>query len=306
MPNKARSAASLAVAIAVASGGFAASERSASAQEIVLTGPLKGAPPTIHLRQYRENRLEIAPLIAFTLLDEYQHSYLFGGRINYYFTDWIAIGVWGGGAVNANTDLTSQIDNIAPRNSFTATNVAPCVPSGGQAKSAASCPGGNSPSFSDQTAKMTFAVIPQVTAVPFRGKLALFQALFVDTEAYLFAGLGAVGFNERVNCGDQTVAGQKSCTDVASFATGGTVKFTVAAGLGLTFFINDIVNIGVEYRALIYPADGVNHGGFDSRGLGPNQNFPDGKINGNDATSHLNHIIGLSVGVMLGKRKISQ
>jgi outer membrane beta-barrel protein len=311
-----RTATSLALAIAVGSSVFAASERSAQAQEIVLTGPLKGAPPVIKLRLYRENRFEIAPLVGFTLLDEYQHSYLFGLRATYYPTDWLGIGIWGGVAVNADTDLTSQINNIAPRDAPETTgNVAPCVPQGAvatgrqSATMGVSCPAGQtSPNFSDQTAKMSFAVIPQITAVPFRGKLALFQALFVDTEAYLFAGLGVVGFQERPNCGDTTVAGQVSCSQANTFQTGSfgsSLKFTVSAGLGLTFFLNELVNIGVEYRALIYPADGVNAGGFDSRGLGPNQNFPDGKINGSDATSHLNHIIGLSVGFMLGHRKVS-
>jgi outer membrane beta-barrel protein len=302
-----RKAASLALAIAVASGVVTTTERSAHAQEIVLTGPLKGAPPVIKLRLYREGRLEIAPMIAFTLLDEYQHGYLFGGRINYYITDWLAVGVWGGGVVSSNTDLTSQIDNIAPRNEFTATNVAPCVPNGAVTQPAATCPANtNHPSFSDQTAKMAWAVLPQVTAVPFRGKLALFQALFVDTEAYLFFGLGAVGFNQRANCGDPTAnPAQPACSAAASFNTTGTALFTLSGGIGLTFFINDLVNVGVEYRVLGYVGSGVNRGGFDSRGLGPGENFPDGKVNGQDATSNIDNLIGISVGVMLGRRKVS-
>ncbi len=287
-----RKAASLALATAVASGVFATAERSAHAQAIVLTGPLKGAPPTMHLRMYREGRLEIAPMLAFTLLDEYEHGYLIGGRISYYFTDWLAAGVWGGAVISADTDLTSQVDQIAPRNQFTSTNVAPNKPGSG-----------SGPTFSSQTAKMAWAVIPQVTAVPFRGKLALFQALFVDTEAYLFLGAGAVGFNQRVNCGDVS---QPACNTAASFALQSTALFTLSTGLGLTFFINDYVNVGVEYRLLGYVGSGVNRGGFDSRGLGPNQNFPDGKVNGSDATSNIDNMIGISVGVMLGKRKISQ
>ena len=71
-------------------------ETPAHAQEIQLTGPLAGAPPVITLRLYREGRFEIAPQFAFTLLDEYQHSYFVGGRINYNITDWLAFGVWGG------------------------------------------------------------------------------------------------------------------------------------------------------------------------------------------------------------------
>lgn len=305
-----RKAASLALAIAVASGVVTTAERSAQAQEIVLTGPLKGAPPVIKLRLYREGRLEIAPMMAFTLLDQYQHGYLFGGRLNYYITDWLAVGVWGGGVVSSNTDLTSQIDNIAPRDApETQGNVAPCVPQGATAQPRGgpnACPNGG-PTFSSQTAKMTWAVIPQVTAVPFRGKLALFQALFVDTEAYLFFGLGAVGFDQRTNCGDSTTnPPQPSCTLASTFNTSGTALFTLSGGIGLTFFINDLVNVGVEYRLLGYVGSGVNRGGFDTRGLGPGENFPDGKVNGQDATSNLDNMIGISVGVMLGKRKVSQ
>ena len=280
------------------------SESQAHAQEIVLTGPLKGAPPVIRLRQYREGRLEIAPQFAFTLLDEYQHSYFIGGRINYYFTDWLAFGVWGGGFLNSNTDLTSQIDNIAPRDQFTQSNVAPCVPNGSTTQPGATCGGGpgTHPTFSDQVSTLSWAAMGQFTAVPFRGKLALFQALFVDTEAYLFLGAGAVGVNERGTCGPGT-GGVASCNTVDSFKLASGAKFAPTFGIGLTFFMNDIVNLGVEWRALPFA---WNRGGFDSRGTGPNGNFPDGKVDGNDETFKFNQVIGISVGVMLGHRKISE
>lgn len=297
-----RTIAASTLALAVTAGAVVSTEKSAEAQSIVLTGPLKGAPPVIKLRQYREGRFEIAPAFAFTLLDEYEHSYFLGARINYYFTDWLAVGVWGGAFLNSNTDLTSQIDNISPRDTLDQSNVAPCVPQGAISTPGPTCAGGpgTHPTFADQTATLVWTVMPQVTAVPFRGKLALFQALFVDTEAYLFLGAGAVGINERANCGD---TGQVSCNDVGSFTLAGQVKFAPTFGLGLTFFLNDLVNIGVEYRALPFS---WNRGGFDSRGLGPNNNFPDGKVNGDDETFKFNQVIGISVGVMLGKRKISQ
>lgn len=297
----ARSAASAAMALSLACGFVAATEHTARAQEIVLTGPLKGAPPVKKLRLYRQGRFEIAPLAAFTLLDEYEHSYMIGARATYYFTDWIGVGVWGGYFLDTNTDLTSQIDSIAPRDTLTQSNVAPCVPTQAQAAQSAACPGNGGPTFSDQTAKLTWAVFAQVTAVPFRGKLALFQALFVDTEAYLFAGVGGVGVNQRETCGPGT--GGPSCNDAASYALSSGAKFAPTFGLGLTFFLNDLVNIGVEYRAFPFS---WNRGGFDSRGLGPNGNFPDGKVNGDDETFKFNQVIGISVGFMLGGRKISE
>ncbi len=295
-----RTLASSTLAIALAAGAFVSTERAASAQSIVLTGPLKGAPPVIKLRQYRAGRFEIAPEFAFTLLDEYQHSYFVGGKINYYFTDWIAVGLWGGAFLNAQTDLTTQIDNIAPRDALDQSNVAPCVPNGALSQAAAACNGAAHPTFADQTAQLVWTIMPQITAVPFRGKLALFQALFVDTEAYLFLGAGAVGINERANCGD---TGQPSCNDISSFVLSSQVKFAPTFGIGLTFFLNDLINVGIEYRAFPFS---WNRGGFDSRGLGPNNNFPDGKINGDDETFKFNQVVGLSVGVMLGSRKTSQ
>ena len=58
-----------------------ATER-AEAQEILLTGPLAGAPAVRKLRLYREKRIEVAPAASFTLLDEYQREILFGARLN--------------------------------------------------------------------------------------------------------------------------------------------------------------------------------------------------------------------------------
>src|SRR5262245_25331071 len=68
----------VAVAGAAFLGGMLVSERNASAQEIQLTGPLKGAPAVRHLRLYREGRIEFAPSVTFTLLDEYRRTMFVG------------------------------------------------------------------------------------------------------------------------------------------------------------------------------------------------------------------------------------
>jgi hypothetical protein len=70
--------------------GVFASTR-ATAQEIQLTGPLAGAPAVRQLRLRRQGRVEIAPSINFTLLDEYQRTIMPGGRLTYNLTDWLAI-----------------------------------------------------------------------------------------------------------------------------------------------------------------------------------------------------------------------
>src|SRR5438132_12256259 len=70
--------------------------RQAPAQEILLTGPLKGAKSVHDLRLYRRSRVEFAPTATFTLLDEYERQIFVGARLNYNITDFLAIGAWGG------------------------------------------------------------------------------------------------------------------------------------------------------------------------------------------------------------------
>ena len=243
----------------------------AQAQEIQLTGPLAGAPAVRDLRQYRKGRFEVAPVVAFTLLDEYQRTTLVGGRLQYNFTDWFALGVWGAFGLSGSTDLTDQINGNAPRNTRTATNVTT----------------GN---FADQTAKLKWMVTPQVEFTPFRGKLALFNSIFVDTDAYLHAGVALTGIQERGDCGD---TGQVSCTALSSFALQSRLAVAPSFGIGLNFYLSSFLSLGAEYRAFPFS---WNRAGFDTRGSGSDQNFPDNKINSDDRTFKFNQMIAISLG----------
>ncbi len=271
-----RLATSVLVGVAVALGGvFTAAP--AQAQEIQLTGPLAGAPAVRKLRQYREGRFEVAPSLSFSLLDEYRRTILTGARLQYNIKDWISVGVWGAyGVINTTTDLTDQIDQTAPRNSRTATNVGK--------------------SFPDQTAKMQWVAAPQLQFAPFRGKLAIFQKVFLDTDLYLHAGLAFIGLQERGDCGDG------KCSDPASFALASRTAIAPTFGLGLNFYTGDLVSIGVEYRALPFS---WNRAGFDQQGGGNNGKFPDRKIDSNDRTFKFNQMISLSVGFSFPKPQVS-
>jgi outer membrane beta-barrel protein len=279
----------LVVALGLASAGNAA------AQEILITGPLAGAPAVRKERLYRQGRVEIAPTMSFTLLDEYRRTILVGGRLQYNITEWLSIGVWGAyGLIQSSTSLTNEIDASAPRNGFTLTQVNHGGPIGG----------GNyqSEPFANQTAQMNWVVAPQLEFTPFRGKLSLFQKVFVDTDAYLHAGLGVVGIQEREQCGGGN--GQPSCADPASFALANSTKFAPTFGLGLNFYLTDFMSLGVEYRALPFS---WNRAGFDSRGAGTNGNYPDGKIDSQDDTFKFNQMISISIGFSLpAAAKISE
>jgi hypothetical protein len=275
-----------ALSAAIGAGTLLTVASAANAQEIQLTGPLKGAPAVRKLRLYREGRFEIAPTATFTLLDEYRRTIILGGRLTYNIKDWIGIGVWGGaGAISTTTDLSDQIDKVAPRDARTATNVN-------------HDPNGAPRAFGDQTAKISWVVAPQVTIIPFRGKFAIFQKIFVDTDFYVSPGVAFVGLQERGNCGD---TGQTACADAASFGLQSRTAIAPTFGLGLTFYASDLVSIGVEYRALPFS---WNRGGFDQRGTGGSK-FPDGKITSDDQTFKWNQMVTIGVGFSFPSLKVS-
>jgi opacity protein-like surface antigen len=250
-------------------------------QEIQLTGPLKGAPAVRHLRYYREGRFSIAPAVSFTLLDEYKRTILVGARLEYNIKDWIALGVWGAyGAIQLTTDLTDQIDKIAPRDSLTAVNVNHTNPN---------LPFGTAP-FKDQTAEIQYVVAPQLTFTPFRGKLAIFNKIFVDTDLYLAGGVGIVGVRERGECG---TAKSPPCANPSTFGVVSSTKVAPTFGVGLTFYPGGFWSLGVEYRALPFA---WNRAGFDTRGSGPNGNFPDGVVDSHDETFRFNQLLTIAIG----------
>jgi outer membrane beta-barrel protein len=275
-----------AILATVAAAAVLASTQAARAQEVQLTGPLKGAPAVRNMRLYREGRFEIAPAVSFTLLDEYRRTIVAGARINYNIKDWIAVGVWGGaGVASLTTDLADKIDATAPRNALTAVNVNHT----GDLQMNPSRPEGYA-SFNNQTAQISYIVAPQVTFIPFRGKLAIFNKIFVDTDFYAAGGIGIVGLQERSNCGG---GGQPSCTNPASFQLQSQTKFAPTFGVGFTFYLGSLVSLGLEYRALPFS---WNRSGFDSRGGGPGNNFPDGQVNGDDETFEFNQLVTISLG----------
>ena len=252
--------------------------RNANAQEVQLTGPLKGAPAVRRLRLYREGRIELAPTFTSTILDEYKRTLLVGLRLNYGITDWLGIGAWGAyGAVGVTTGLTDQIDSTASRgdnSGFNRMNVAPQ----GQ--------------FKDQVAQINYILMPQLTAVPFRGKFALFQSVFADVDAYLFAGFGLVSTKERNDCGN-------SVTCSGDHSTGSKSHPAPTWGLGFNFYLNGFMSLGVEYRMIPFA---WNRAGFDSRGLNAkgetdtSGKFPDGKIDSADQTLKFNQMMTVSLG----------
>jgi outer membrane beta-barrel protein len=262
------------LAAAVMFAGVMADAKPATAQEIQLTGPLAGAPSVRKMRLYRQGRVELAIGPGFTLLDEYQRTIFVAGRLQYNVFDFLGIGVFGGfGAASLSTDLTDKIEDTAPRNSRTAINL----------------PARNyGVKFSDQTGKLKYMAAPQITFSPFRGKLAIFQKLFVDTDLYIHGGVAFVGVEERKDC--------TACTTKAAFTTDTRTAVAPTFGLGLTLYTSGLVSVNIEYRAFPFA---WNRGGFDSRGAPPDASFPDNKIDQEDRTFKFNQMIFLAAGFYL-------
>jgi outer membrane beta-barrel protein len=267
-------------------GAMTAMPKAASAQEIQLTGPLAGAPSVRKLRLYRQGRFEIAPGIGQTLLDEYNRTTFVTLRLQYNIFDWLGVGVYGGfGALNLSTDLADKIQDTAPRNSRVATNICSpptCNPKPGANNSF------NGPKYTDQVGKLKYMAAPQITFSPFRGKLALFQKLFVDTDLYVHGGVAFVGVEERKDC--------TNCTQLSSFTTDTRTAIAPTFGLGLTLYTHGLVSFNIEYRAFPFS---WNRGGFDTKGAPPDASFPDAKIDKEDRTFKFNQMVGLSVGFSL-------
>lgn len=263
-------------------GGLVAFSQEARAQEIQLTGPLAGAPAVRQLRLHREGRIELAPTISFTLLDEYQRTILAGARINYNLTDWFAVGLWGGyGAIQSTTALTDHIQTVteARRETEAGTvNDSLIRPNVGR-------------NFKKQLGTMNYVLAPQVTLVPFRGKLSVFEKIFVDTDAYFFAGPAFVGLTERADCGGDSGV---DCSDLdQGYETASRLAIAPTFGLGFTFYSGDWMSFGLEWRAMPFA---WNTGGFDTRGRNPDERFPDGAVNDKDRELKFNQMLSLSVG----------
>ncbi|HEX3774519.1 MAG TPA: hypothetical protein VHV51_08640 [Polyangiaceae bacterium] len=277
--------------LAAALALFAFTEQSAQAQQILLTGPLAGAPAVRKLRLHRQGRFEFAPAVTFTLLDQYQRTILLGARLNYNFTDWLAFGAWGalGSVIRLPTYLTDQVQQVnEQRQTVAAAAAAAGKPVPLETRLTQTNLG---PDFKKQLAGIDWVIAPQLTAVPFRGKLALFQSIYLDTDLYFFGGPAIIGITERKNC-----AGTADDPCIGNYATASRVAVAPTFGLGLTFYINKWSALGFEYRLMPYS---WNAGGFDTAGGGKDGAFPDNKITNADRQFNFQQLLTVSYNIYL-------
>ncbi|UQA64011.1 hypothetical protein E8A73_044455 [Polyangium aurulentum] len=269
-----------------------ASSAEAEAQEIQLTGPLAGAPAVRGMRLHRAGRIDVALGSTFTLLDEYQRNIIPGLRLTYHPTDWFGVGVWGGFSFRSTTSLTDELQAKAidaracPADPTTTDNTACKL-------TAVNLTRGNL--AEDQLGRIVWMAAPQITFVPFRGKLALFSAAFIDTDISFFLGPAVIGLQERKPCGkdnnDQTTT---PCS--GSFELENRIAFAPTVGIGWNFYPTTFLGFGAEYRAMPFA---WNSSGFDNAGAGNNEAFPDTAVNYKDRQFRVNSMVTVNISVQL-------
>ena len=282
-------------------GLSSASPTVASAQEVHVSGPLAGAPAVRHMRLYRGGRFNVIPGIGYTLQDEYARSLFVTLEANYHFLEWLGIGLWGGANLaNIDTDLTAQIGaagQTTDRNRLS-------LPSAGMASGLT----GDSAGFASQIGRLVWAASLHLIFIPLRGKLSLFQAVFIDTDLYIFGGVGLFGLSERASTVAADGTRDASC-DVDNGMGRSTpacietqrlradrVAVTPMLGVGMSFYANSWFGVSIEWRAFPFSwnPSGTDESGFGRDGL-PGAGFPDGVIDGSDSRTTFNQMLNIGL-----------
>jgi outer membrane beta-barrel protein len=264
----------------------------AEAQDVQITGPLAGAPAVRHMRIYRDGRFQLQPTLGFTINDEFARSMMAGVQAGYHFTDWLGIQVFFNyTALSLDTDLTDQ---ISKRGQSTENNRLSLPTAKG---------------FKEQIGRINYLAGVQATFIPLRGKLAMFQALFVDTDFYLFGGVAFAGVSERADvtgmaaayCTDKTIYNAQACANTQS-AEASRMAIAPTFGVGLSMYFTDYMALTLEYRAFPfkYNTSGTDEGGRNkNRALDESGTFPDGQITEADRTFQFNQMFSLGLAFYL-------
>jgi hypothetical protein len=268
--------AALALCLALG-GGLPTGVSSANAQDVQVSGPLAGAPAVRHLRLWREMRLHVEPFFAFTIGDEYTRSLIVGGEARFHFLDWFGLGVWGGYSV-------AQLD----------TNLSQEIQARGVTTNANRLDLPSREGFSEQTGQLNWWSGVELHFAPFRGKLAMFQKVFVDADLDFFAGAAFIGVEERAdavglpspgNVTDCEIVGNAAvdpgCLESQSTRS---KRLAIAPSFGVAFtaYFREFMGIALRWRGIPFK---YNTGGTDSN--------DDGQIDSSDQQRQFNNMFSV-------------
>jgi len=253
-------------------------DNTVSAQDVHVSGPLAGAPSVMNQRLWRDMRLHVEPFFAFTIADEYSRSLIVGGELRFHFLDWLGIGGWGGYSVaRLDTNLTKEI-----RDEGVTTNANRLdLPS--------------RENYPSQVGRLNWWSGVELHFVPFRGKLAMFQKVFVDADIDVFVGAAFVGVEERKNVTglpapgnvtDCVIEGGEASPDCLSSQDARSKRTAIAPSFGIAFnaFFKEFVGISFRWRGIPFK---YNTSGTD--------NNRDGQINADDRLRQFNNMFTVGV-----------
>ncbi len=249
-----------------------------SAQDVQVSGPLKGAPAVMDQRLWRDMRLHVEPFFAFTIADEYSRSLIVGGELRFHFLDWLGIGGWGGYSVaTLDTNLTQEIQNKGVTTNANRLD----LPS--------------REGYPNQIGRLNWWSGVELHFVPFRGKLAMFQKLFVDADIDVFVGAAFVGVEERADAVGRPAPGAVTYCEIAGnpddagcleSQNARSKRTAIAPSFGIAFsaFFKEFVGIALRWRGIPFK---YNTGGTDNNG--------DGEINSDDRIRQFNNMFTVGV-----------
>jgi hypothetical protein len=268
------------------------SDNTVGAQDVQVSGPLAGAPAVMNQRLWRDMRLHAEPFFAFTIGDEYSRSLIVGGEVRFHFLDWLGIGGWGGYSVaTLDTNLTQEVRDRGVDYGEDRENVLDLPTNEG---------------FPTQVGRLNWWAGVEAHFIPFRGKLAMFQKVFVDADLDFFVGAAFVGVEERTNViGRPTASAVTYCqieggnqNDIGCVESQGSrsKRVAIAPSFGVAFsaFFKEFVGISFRWRGIPFK---YNTGGTDNNTITVEgqSSLGDGRIDSNDRIRQFNNMFTVGV-----------
>jgi len=191
--------------------------------------PLAGKPIVVNKMELRKFRFTVTPFAAMSLSQPYVHEGYVGGKLNFYFTDWIGVrGMFGYGVLQLPAKLLKAVESEEgglPTGSTSLTdangNITKMYPGPIRDIGDIDNPAPMLHDFQSGLTHNQWLASADLVFVPFAGKLGLFSGIFTEYDIYLFGGLGLSGWNryypdaqttsELFNTGSDPSSGERSC-----------------------------------------------------------------------------------------------
>ncbi len=250
--------------------------------------PLEGQPAVRRRTLYLPNRVELAPSIGMTFLQDFKHAVLFGVKAQYHipwcfgskhFKECFSVGAaihFSAPALAFDTELTSEIKSTLGTE-FDRPDINPAP--------TRQC-------LDDAVSHiMLMGMAPYLSYTPWLGKMSLFGQVFFDFDFYIMGGLGFVMFKGG------NIGRYADDLNLEVIDNNGGFRLGPAFGFGARFYVMDWLAINVEFRDIYLSqrlGQGHNAAGFDRDGsLNPDT----GRITIDKKDRVSEHMMYITVGV---------